>query len=94
MQSFGFPVCFDASHSVQIPGGLGSASGGQREFIPTLAKAAIASGANALFIEAHPDPDRAKSDAASVLSFESLKALLPTLVRLYEVVQEDLCLVN
>ena len=86
MQSFGFPVCFDASHSTQLPGGLGSISGGQREFIPTLAKAAVAAGCNALFIEAHPTPAMAKSDAATVLSFESLKALLPILEKLYDAV--------
>ena len=86
MQSFGFPVCFDASHSTQLPGGLGSISGGQKEFIPTLAKAAVAAGCNALFIEAHPTPAMAKSDAATVLSFESLKNLLPTLEKLYDAV--------
>lgn len=89
MQTFGYPVCFDATHSVQLPGGLGSSSGGQREFIPVLAKAAIASGANCLFIEAHPDPLNAKSDAASVLDFKDLGPLLKTLKRLYEVVQES-----
>ena len=86
MQSFGFPVCFDASHSTQLPGGLGSMSGGQREFIPTLSKAAVAAGCNALFIEAHPTPAMAKSDAATVLSFESLKNLLPILEKLYDAV--------
>jgi 2-dehydro-3-deoxyphosphooctonate aldolase (KDO 8-P synthase) len=88
MQSFGFPVCFDASHSVQLPGELELTSGGQREFIPTLAKAAIASGCNALFIEAHPNPPLAKSDAATVLSFQALGALLPVFERLYTAVQE------
>jgi len=88
MQSFGFPVCFDASHSVQLPGGLEVTSGGQREFIPTLAKAAIASGCNALFIEAHPNPPAAKSDAATVLSFQALGALLPVFERLYAAIQE------
>jgi 2-dehydro-3-deoxyphosphooctonate aldolase (KDO 8-P synthase) len=87
MQSLGYPVCFDASHSVQLPGGLGSKSGGQREFIPTLAKSAIAAGANALFIEAHPDPIQAKSDAASVLSFEQLKILNTQIEKLYDVIQ-------
>ncbi len=91
MQTFGFPVCFDASHSVQLPGGLGHASGGQREFIPVLAKAAVAAGCNALFIEAHPDPANAKSDAATVLPFATLKALLPVLEKLYEAVQEESC---
>jgi 2-dehydro-3-deoxyphosphooctonate aldolase (KDO 8-P synthase) len=87
MQKFGFPVCFDASHSAMLPGGLGSSSGGQREFIPTLAKAAIASGANALFIEAHPTPHLAKSDASTVLPFAELKTLLAQVERLYEAVQ-------
>ncbi|PIS02035.1 MAG: 3-deoxy-8-phosphooctulonate synthase [Chlamydiae bacterium CG10_big_fil_rev_8_21_14_0_10_42_34] len=87
MQQFGYPVCFDATHSVQLPGGLGSASGGQREFIPTLAKSAIAAGANALFIEAHPNPALAKSDASSVMAFDDLKTLLSQVERLYEAVQ-------
>jgi len=87
MQKFGFPVCFDASHSAQLPGGLGSSSGGQREFIPTLAKAAIAAGANALFIEAHPDPANAKSDGSTVIPFDALKMLLSQVERLYEATQ-------
>lgn len=87
MQSFGFPVCFDATHSVQLPGGLGSASGGERHFIPTLAKAAIAAGANALFIEAHPNPALAKSDASTVMPFDALKTLLSQVEKLYEAVQ-------
>jgi 2-dehydro-3-deoxyphosphooctonate aldolase (KDO 8-P synthase) len=91
MQTFGFPVCFDASHSVQLPGASGTSTGGQREFIPHLARAAIASGANSIFVEAHPTPAEAKSDSASVLGFQTLKKLLPVLARLYEVVQEDLC---
>ncbi len=64
-------------------------SGGQREFIPTLSKAAVAAGCNALFIEAHPTPAMAKSDAATVLSFESLKALLPILEKLYDAVNAN-----
>ncbi len=87
MQGFGFPVCFDASHSTQLPGGLGTSSGGQREFIPTLAKAAIAAGANALYIEAHPNPSSAKSDAATVMPYGDLKTLLSQIERLYEAVQ-------
>lgn len=89
MQGFGVPVCFDATHSVQLPGGLGNASGGQREFIPVLAKAAVAAGANCLFMEAHHEPAKAKSDAASVLDFKELLPLLTTLKRLYEVVQDS-----
>lgn len=84
MQSFGYPVCFDATHSVQLPGGLGTSSGGQREFIPVLARAAIAAGCNALFLECHPDPANAKSDAATVLSFEALETLLNRVEKLYQ----------
>ncbi|MBX9922642.1 MAG: 3-deoxy-8-phosphooctulonate synthase [Rhabdochlamydiaceae bacterium] len=93
MQSFGFPVCFDATHSVQIPGGNGTSSGGQREFIPILAKAAIAAGCNCLFMESHPNPSLALSDKDSVIPFSALPALLKTLKRLYEVVQgePDIC---
>ena len=88
MQGFGYPVCYDATHSVQLPGGLGSSSGGQREFIPVLSKAAIAAGANCLFMESHPNPAEAKSDAASVLGFADLPVLIETLVKLYAVVNE------
>lgn len=84
MQSFGFPVCFDATHSVQLPGGLGTSSGGQREFIPVLARSAVAAGCNALFLECHPDPANAKSDAATVLPYETLKDLLITVEKLYQ----------
>lgn len=86
MQDLGVPVCFDATHSVQLPGGMGDKSGGQREFIPYLAKAAIAVGADCLFMEAHPDPEHAKSDAASVLSFDELPKLLDELQKLRDAV--------
>lgn len=89
MQKFGVPVCFDATHSVQLPGGRGDSSGGEREFIPILAKAAVAAGANCLFIEAHPNPSQAKSDAASVLDFKELPALLRILKQLYNVVSSN-----
>lgn len=89
MQSFGVPVCFDATHSVQQPGGNGATSGGQREFIAPLSKAAVAAGANAVFMEAHDDPDRAKSDAASVLNFKDLPKLLGILQQIYAVVNEQ-----
>ncbi len=88
MQRFGVPVCFDATHSVQLPGGQGTSSGGQREFIEILAKAAIAAGADCLFMESHPNPDLAKSDRDSVISFEALPVLLRKLKRLYEVIHE------
>ncbi|WP_100934424.1 3-deoxy-8-phosphooctulonate synthase [Candidatus Chlamydia corallus] len=73
----GFPVIFDATHSVQLPGALSTESGGQTEFIPTLSRAALAAGAHGLFVEAHPDPKTAKSDATSMLNLEELASLLP-----------------
>jgi 2-dehydro-3-deoxyphosphooctonate aldolase (KDO 8-P synthase) len=88
MQQFGVPVCFDATHAVQLPGGQGDRSGGEREFIPALARAALAAGANCLFMEAHPNPAIAKSDADTVLSFEALDQLLPQLKQLYALMQQ------
>jgi 2-dehydro-3-deoxyphosphooctonate aldolase (KDO 8-P synthase) len=76
MQSFGYPVVFDATHSVQRPGGQGNASGGVREFIPHLVRAAIAVGIDALFLEVHPEPEKALSDAASMLKLSDLPGLL------------------
>ena len=75
----GFPVVFDGTHAVQQPGGQGTSSGGQREFIPPLARAAVAVGVDALFLETHPDPPRALSDAATMLALPDLPALLKTL---------------
>ena len=89
MKKFGFPVCFDASHSVQMPGSLGDESGGQSEFIPILAKAAIAVGSNALFIESHPTPSQAKSDSTSMISFKELKKLLKQLHYIYEATKKN-----
>ncbi len=88
MQQYGFPVCFDATHAVQLPGGQGDSSGGQREFIPTLARSAIAAGANCLFMESHPDPAIAKCDGPSVLPFALWPELLPQLVELYQVMHK------
>lgn len=85
LKEMGFPVCFDASHSTQLPGGQGTSSGGQRQFIPTLSKAAIAAGCDMLFIEAHPNPAEAKSDKETVYPFSGLKELLQNLQRIYEV---------
>ena len=87
LQKFGFPVCFDASHSVQLPGGMGHQSGGQREFIPTLSKAALAAGANLLYIESHPNPKEAKSDKHSVMPYDQLETLLQEASLLYELIQ-------
>ncbi len=90
MQGYGFPICFDASHSAQLPGGLGTSSGGQRDMIPYLAKAAVAAGCNALFIESHPEPLYAKSDKETVMGFEELETLLSVITKLYTVVS-DVC---
>lgn len=86
MQRFGYPVCYDATHSVQLPGGQGATSGGQREFIPTLSQAAIAAGANCLFMEAHPTPAQAKSDSATVIDLKELPVLLKRLIDIYQAV--------
>jgi 2-dehydro-3-deoxyphosphooctonate aldolase (KDO 8-P synthase) len=75
----GVPVVFDATHSVQLPGGAGSASGGQREFVPALARAAVAVGVDAVFLEVHEDPSRALSDAATSWPLDALGALVATL---------------
>jgi 2-dehydro-3-deoxyphosphooctonate aldolase (KDO 8-P synthase) len=87
LKNYGFPVCFDASHSVQLPGGMGSQSGGQREFIPILAKSALAAGANLLYIESHNNPSEAKSDKHSVMPFDELETFLREARPLYELIQ-------
>lgn len=86
MQSLGVPVCFDATHAVQLPGGAGTSSGGERQYIPVLAKAALAAGANCLFIEVHPDPANAKSDKESVLDLKDLPKLLDQFEKLHALV--------
>jgi len=79
MREFGAPVVFDATHSVQQPGGLGGATGGNREFVPALARAAVATGVAAVFMEVHPDPDQAKSDGPNSLALSDLPAVLKQL---------------
>ncbi len=79
MRATGCPVVFDATHSVQLPGGKGSASGGQREFIPVLARAAVAAGISGLFMETHPDPERALSDGPNAWPLDRMESLLSTL---------------
>jgi 2-dehydro-3-deoxyphosphooctonate aldolase (KDO 8-P synthase) len=76
MRTFGYPVVFDATHSVQLPGGAGSASSGQREFVPALTRAAVGVGIDALFMEVHGDPDQAPSDGPNMLKLQDLPALL------------------
>ncbi len=92
MQKFGYPICFDASHSIQMPGALKTSSGGTKEYIPHLAKAAIVVGANALFIECHPDPKNAKSDSATVMRFDDLKVLLKDIERIHSAIKPEIVL--
>lgn len=89
MRETGCPVVFDATHSVQQPGGRGTASGGQREFVPVLARAAVAAGIAGVFMETHPDPDRALSDAPNSWPLASMERLLGTLKRLDETVKRE-----
>ena len=79
MAEFGCPVVFDATHSVQLPGGMGNRSGGQREFVPALARAAVAVGIDGLFMETHPQPDKALSDGPNAWPLAQMKSLLETL---------------
>jgi len=88
MKNFGYPVIFDATHGVQLPGGRGKSSGGQREFVAPLAKAAIAAGADGIFLEIHPDPDSALSDGPNSLSFEHVESLLISLKEIHRIVRE------
>jgi 2-dehydro-3-deoxyphosphooctonate aldolase (KDO 8-P synthase) len=82
MRETGCPVVFDATHSVQLPGGQGTSSGGQREFVPVLARAAVATGVSGLFMETHPDPASAKSDGPNAWPLDRMESLLTTLVEL------------
>ena len=89
MRGTGCPVVFDATHSVQLPGARGNASGGQREFIPVLARAAVAAGVAGLFMETHPDPDTALSDGPNAWPLDSMYALLETLQSIDSIVKEN-----
>ena len=86
MQDMGYPVIFDATHSVQIPGGRGESSGGERQFVPLLAKAAVASGAKGLFFEVHPEPQCAKCDGDNMLPLDEVEGLFKTLNEIFKVV--------
>jgi len=87
MKTFGFPVVFDATHSVQLPGGLGSSSGGQREFVEHLSRAAVAAGADGLFLEVHPDPDTALCDGPNSLALNQVRPLVTLLKEIHRLVQ-------
>lgn len=86
MHELGRPVIFDATHSVQEPGGLGAATGGNRTMVEPLARAAIALGADGLFFETHPDPDSAKSDGPNMVPLDEVAGVLERLVKIREVV--------
>jgi len=87
MSQFGYPIIFDATHSVQQPGGMGITSGGQREFVPVLARAAISIGVSGLFVEVHENPDDAPSDGPNMLKISELSALLSKLIQLDKLVK-------
>jgi 2-dehydro-3-deoxyphosphooctonate aldolase (KDO 8-P synthase) len=88
MREFGYPVVFDATHSLQLPGGLGNASGGERKYIPALARAGVAAGIDALFMEVHEDPEHAQSDGPNSLMLNDFEGLLRIIKRIDAVVKE------
>ena len=87
MRETGAPVVYDATHSVQLPGGQGNVSGGQREFVPVLARAAVAAGISGLFMETHPEPDKALSDGPNSWPLDQIESLLETLMELDRMVK-------
>jgi len=94
MRDTGCPVVFDATHSVQQPGGQGATSGGQREYVPVLARAAVASGIAGIFMETHPDPDKALSDGPNALPLDKMKSLLTVLKQIDDTVKQQPFLEN
>ena len=88
MQSFGYPVVFDATHSVQLPGAQGTSSGGDRRFVPTLAKAAMAAGANVLFFEVHPDPDNGLCDGPNMIALDKAEELFKICKEIFDLVRK------
>ena len=89
MSKFGFPIVFDATHSVQQPGGMGEKSGGQREFVPHLSRAAIAVGVGAIFMETHEDPDNAPSDGPNMVPLGEIKNLLKKLNQIDSLIKKN-----
>ena len=89
MAQTGYPVIFDATHSVQQPGGMGGSSGGQREFVPYLSRAAVAVGVAGLFIETHENPDQAPSDGPNMLHLKDVATLMKTLIKIDQIVKSD-----
>ncbi len=89
IQDMGYPVIFDATHSVQIPGGKGESSGGERQFVPLLAKSAVAAGAKGLFFEIHPNPDCALCDGDNMLPLDEAEKLFDTLNKIFRIVNKE-----
>jgi len=89
MRGLGYPVIYDATHSVQLPGGAGKASGGRREFVPYLARAAVGAGVDGVFLEVHPKPEQALSDGANSLELDTLPSLLKQLMAIDRIVREE-----
>ena len=89
MKKFGYPVVFDATHSVQKPGGNGTSTGGNRGYVEPLAKAALAAGADMLFMEIHPDPDNALSDGPNMVALSDLEMMLKRLLKVYTAVNGE-----
>jgi 2-dehydro-3-deoxyphosphooctonate aldolase (KDO 8-P synthase) len=89
MSKFGFPIVFDATHSVQQPGGMGEKSGGQREYVPHLSRAAVAVGVGAVFMETHEDPDNAPSDGPNMVPLSEMKDLLKKLIDIDNLVKNN-----
>ncbi len=88
MRSFGWPVIFDGTHSVQQPGALGGSTGGNREFVPYLCRAAVAAGCDGIFLEVHPEPDKAPSDGPNMVALSSIKEILQQLVKIRDTVRK------
>jgi len=87
IQKMGYPIIFDATHSVQLPGGCGESSSGEREFVPVLAKSAVAAGANGLFFEVHPDPDSALCDGPNMINFKQAKDIFKICNEIFKLVR-------
>ena len=88
VQQLGYPIIFDATHSVQLPGGAGTASSGERQFVPTLAQAATAAGANGLFLEVHPDPDHAPCDGPNMINFQQARQILRACAQIFDIIHQ------
>lgn len=89
MRSFGYPVIFDATHSLQLPGGAGNSSDGQREFVPYITRAAVATGCDGIFMEVHPDPDKAPCDGPNMFKLENLPSLLKQIKDIDRIVKQN-----